>query len=173
MPNKNKNKSNMISKKTIDLLQFRIQEEEQSSRIYLSMSQWLENEGYINSAKLWKKYSDEENIHAGWARKYLLSFGVLPNTPMLKKVNGSYKGFPDIIRKSFKHEIEITKQIQELANYALKIKDNMLYALSEKYLNEQVEEHDKMQNLMDQLKSFGTNKTAMRLLDSSLKNNSK
>ena len=49
----------------------------------------------------------------------------------------------------------------------------MLYALSEKYLNEQVEEHDKMQNLMDQLKSFGTNKTAMRLLDSSLKNNSK
>lgn len=33
--------------------------------------------------------------------------------------------------------------------------------------------HDKIQTLMDQLKSFGTNKTAMRLFDNSLKNNSK
>ena len=31
----------LISKKTIDLLQYRIQEEENSSRVYLSMSMWL------------------------------------------------------------------------------------------------------------------------------------
>ena len=97
----------------------------------------------------------------------------MPDTPSLKKVNGSYKGLPDIIKKSFNHEVEITKQLQELANHALNIKDNMLYTLSEKYLSEQVEEHDKIQTLMDQLKSFGTNKTAMRLFDNSLKNNSK
>lgn len=170
---KNNNKSKLVSKKTIDLLQYRIKEEEQSSRLYLSMSLWLENEGYINSAKLWNKYANEENEHANWARKYLLSFGILPNTPSLKKVDGSYKGLPDIIKKSFNHEIEITKQLQELANHALHIKDNMLYTLSEKYLHEQIEEHNKTQTLMDQLKSFGTNKTAMRLFDSSLKNNSK
>jgi len=170
--NKN-NESKLVSKKTISLLQYRIKEEEQSSRLYLSMSLWLENEGYINSAKLWKKYSNEENDHANWARKYLLSFGILPEIPSLKKVNGSYKGLPDIIKKSFNHEVEITKQLQELANHALNIKDNMLYTLSEKYLSEQIEEHNKIQTLMDQLKSFGTNKTAMRLFDTSLKNNSK
>ena len=82
-----KEHSPLISKKTIDLLQYRIQEEEMSVRIYLSMAMWLENEGYVNASKLWKKYSAEENTHADWAREYLLSFGVLPDTPELKKVN--------------------------------------------------------------------------------------
>ena len=70
-----KEHSPLISKKTIDLLQYRIQEEEMSVRIYLSMAMWLENEGYVNASKLWKKYSAEENTHADWAREYLLSFG--------------------------------------------------------------------------------------------------
>ena len=137
------NKKNLITKKTINLLQYRIQEEENSSRIYLSMSLWLENEGYKNASKLWKKYSIEENNHADWARKYLLSFGILPQTLQLKKINSSYKGLPDIIKKSFNHEIEITKQLTILATHALSTKDHMLYTLAEKYLSEQIEEHDK------------------------------
>ena len=48
----------LISKKSIDLLQSRIQEE-MSSRLYLSMALWLENEGYVNSANVWKEYSEE------------------------------------------------------------------------------------------------------------------
>ena len=165
---KQENKKPLISKKTIELLQYRIQEEENSSRIYLSMSMWLENEGFVNASKQWKKYSVEENTHADWAREYLLSFGVLPETPMLKKVKSSYKGLPDIIKKSFDHEIEITLQLEELAKHALNSKDNMLYTLAEKYLKEQIEEHNKTQTLMDQLKSFGTNKHAMRLLNSAM-----
>jgi ferritin len=181
-PTKNKSTKNnvnkkehspLISKKTIDLLQYRIQEEEMSVRIYLSMAMWLENEGYVNASKLWKKYSAEENTHANWAREYLLSFGVLPDTPELKKVKGSYKSFPDIIKKSFDHEIEITLQLKELANHAISTDDHMLYTLAEKYLQEQIEEHNKTQTLMDQLKSFGTNKHSMRLLNSAMEENIK
>ena len=167
----NSQKSNpLISKKTIDLLQYRIQEEENSARIYLSMSMWLENEGFLNATKLWKKYSSEENSHADWAREYLLSFGILPETPELKKVKSSYKGLPDIIQKSFDHEIEITLQLQKLAKHAIQIDDHMLYTLAEKYLKEQIEEHDKTQTLVDQLRSFGTNKHSMRLMNSAMEN---
>ena len=167
----NSQKSNpLISKKTIDLLQYRIQEEENSARIYLSMSMWLENEGFLNATKLCKKYSSEENSHADWAREYLLSFGILPETPELKKVKSSYKGLPDIIQKSFDHEIEITLQLQKLAKHAIQIDDHMLYTLAEKYLKEQIEEHDKTQTLVDQLRSFGTNKHSMRLMNSAMEN---
>lgn len=165
--NTNKSKS-LISKKTINLLQYRINEEEKSARIYLSMSLWLENEGYHNSAVLWKEFSDEENTHADWSREYLLSFGVLPKTGELPKTQSSYKSLPDIIKKSFNHEILITLQLDKLANHALDVKDNMLYTLASKYLEEQVEEHNKTQNLMDQVKSFGNNKNSMRLFDNSL-----
>jgi ferritin len=161
-------KKSLISKKTIELLQYRIQEEENSSRVYLSMSMWLENEGFLKAKKLWKKFSVEEVKHADWAREYLLSFGILPETPSLKKVNSNYKDFPDIIKKTFEHEILITHQLEELAKHSRNISDNMLYTLAEKYLAEQIEEHNKTQTLMDQLKSFGTNKIAMRLFNSSL-----
>lgn len=49
----------------------------------------------------------------------------------------------------------------------------MLYTLSQKYLQEQIEEHDKIQNILDKLESFGTTKTALQLIDSSLEVSSK
>jgi ferritin len=47
--------------------------------------------------------------------------------------------------------------------------DHMLYELALKFLKEQVEEHNKMQNWKDQLKAFGEDKIAMRLLDHEMK----
>jgi ferritin len=45
----------------------------------------------------------------------------------------------------------------------------MLYDLALKFLKEQVEEHNKMQNWVDQINAFGTDKIAMRLLDHEMK----
>ena len=56
-----------------------------------------------------------------------------------------------------------------MADEALKIGDHMIYELALRYLKEQVEEHNKMQNWMDQLKTFGTDKVALRLLDNVMK----
>jgi ferritin len=133
------------------------------------MSVWLENKGYVNAAKLWKKYSTEEFAHADWARTYLLSFGVQPSTPQLDAPDQDYDGLPQIIEISYDHEIDITKQIKELASNALSMGEHQLYELALMYLKEQVEEHNKMQNWVDQLESFGTDKIAMRLLDHEMK----
>ena len=158
-------KNPLLSDDCVNYLNYRIEQEEYSSRIYLSMSLWLSNKGYLNAGNLWKKYSDEEMSHAQWSRDYLLAMGVQPNVPKLDAPSQSYDGLPDIIKKSYDHEIDITKQIKELASYALDKKDHMLYELALKYLKEQVEEHDKMQNWIDQLEAFGYDKIAMRLLD--------
>jgi ferritin len=159
----------LISEECIEYLNYRIQQEEYSSRIYLAMSMWLDNSGYVNAAKLWKNYSSEEMDHANWSRTYLLSMGVQPATPMLNAPNQNFSGLPEIIKVSFDHEITITMQIKDLASDALKKGDHMLYDLALKFLKEQVEEHNKMQNWKDQLKAFGEDKTAMRLLDHEMK----
>jgi ferritin len=70
---------------------------------------------------------------------------------------------------SFDHEVEVSTQCMKLADAAFKKADHMLYELALKYLKEQVEEHDKMQNWVDQLEAFGTDKIAMRLLDHEMK----
>ena len=129
------------------------------------MSMWLNNEGYSGAASLWLKYSQEEMAHADWSRQYLLAMGITPNTPALNAETSIYSGLPQIIEISYDHEITITNQIKELADSALKKGDHMLYTLTSHYLKEQVEEHGKMQDWIDKLKSFGTDKIAMRWLD--------
>lgn len=155
----------LLSDECISVLQYRIQQEEQSSRIYQSMSLWLNNEGYSGAASLWMKYSQEEMGHANWSRDYLLSMGVTPNVPALSAEPNVYQGLPQIIEKSYNHEIDITKQCKELADKAFKSGDHMLYTLAGQYLKEQIEEHSKTQNLMDLLKSFGTSKEQLFQLD--------
>jgi ferritin len=158
----------LIDESCITYLNYRIQQEEYSARIYLSMSMWLNNEGYMGAAALWKKYSDEEMTHADIARKYMLSFGVQPVTPRLDQPKQTFSGLPEIIKLSFEHEIEVSKQIKEMANHALADGSHMLYELSLTYLKEQVEEHDKMQTWVDKLEAFGTDKLALRLLDNEM-----
>jgi len=163
-----KGKNPLIDDSCISFLNYRIQQEEYSSRIYLAMSMWLNNNGYLNAAKVWKKYSDEEIGHANIARDYLLNMGVQPATPALEQPAETFSGFPDIIRKSHQHEIEITQQCSDLAKHAVKDGSHMLYELALHYLREQNEEMGKTQDLVDQLEAFGEDKIAMRLFDHEL-----
>lgn len=160
-----KGRNPLLTEECEQYLNYRVQQEEYSARIYLSMAMWLENEGYLGAGKLWKKYSDEEMLHANDARTYLLSMGVQPITPMLEAPSQVYSGLPEIIKKSYEHEIEVTTQIKDLSTHALSINDHMLYTLGQTYLKEQVEEHNKMQNWIDRLSAFGEDKLALRFLD--------
>jgi ferritin len=164
-----KNKSSLISQKMIDMLNHRIEAEENSSRIYLAMSMWLENKGFQGAAAVWAKYASEENNHADWARKYLLSLGITPCTPALKQPQEEFTGLHEIIKLSYQHEVDITNECKELASCAMSEGDHMLYQLAAKYLNEQVEEVEKTLGWLDQLEAFGEDKIAMRLFDHELK----
>lgn len=164
-----RNRNPLLSPESEKLLNFRIEQEDFSSRLYLAMSLCLNNEGYTGAAKLWKKYSEEERAHADWARTYLLSMGITPKTPALKEPKMEYPGcLVDIIYDSYDHEIVVTKQIKDMATDSLKKGDHMLYELCMQYLKEQVEEHDKTQTWVDKLVSFGTDPIALRLLDNEM-----
>lgn len=158
----------VISEKIIKLLNYRIQQEEQSSRIYLAMSQWLTYNGYIGAGKTWAKYSDEENVHATFARNYLQDLDILPVTPSLPLPEQEFSTFPSIIEKSYKHELDITNQCQELAKACMAEGDFMTLTLAQKYLVEQVEEIAKVTQLLDRISAFSDDKIALRLLDDEL-----
>jgi ferritin len=163
-----KKRNPLLSDTGVQILNYRIEQEELSARLYLSMSMWLNDNGYVGAAKRWKQYSDEEILHSNWAREYLLAMGVQPSTPALAQMKQTFGGLPDIIHMSYNHEITVTKQCKEMAASAQKEGDYLLYQFAFKYLSEQVEEHEKMQDLVDKLEAFGTDKIALRLLDEEL-----
>ena len=155
----------LIEKNIIDLLQYRIEQEEQSSRIYVAMSEWLKLKGYSNASKLWADYSLEELSHAGWAKNHLQALNILPITPKQEQPEVNFKGLPQIIALSYKHEIEITNQCKELTSTCLKEGDLMTFGLAQKYVEEQVGEIEKMQFWLDNLEQFGDSQVSLRLLD--------
>ena len=160
-----KKTTSLVSSKLINLINYRIQQEELSSRLYLAMSLWLNDNGYFGAAKLWKKYSTEELVHADWARSFLLDLGLRPETQPLENVQNIFSSLPEIVRLSYDHEVLIYEQCTELAKAALAEGNMLLYPLAIKYTGEQVEELGKLQNHLDRLSAFGTEPMLLRELD--------
>jgi ferritin len=164
-----KKSSKLISDECIEMLNFRISEEEKSARLYESMSIWLDDNGYIYATQLWDKYSKEEYSHAQWAKDYLLGLAIKPELRDIESCSCDYDSLAQIIKKSHEHETEITIQCKELAKCAMECGDFMLFDLASKYLREQHEELTKLQFWLDQVKTFGDDPISLRLLDHEMK----
>lgn len=149
----------------IDALHYRINEEEKSARLYLAMSNWLEYAGYLGASKLWKKYSDEETEHARWAQEFLLANDYIPRLDVLPEPQNKFKSLVDVIELSYRHEIEITKQCNELARVANENDCYQCATLAYKYLAEQTEELEKTNNWAAMIATSGTSDAVLRLID--------
>jgi ferritin len=148
----------VISENMIKLLNFRIEQEEYSSRLYKAMGICMDYKGYSGAAKLFKKYSDEEAAHAEWAYSYLLDLDIRPTVPAIQAPPPEFEGLLQVIDKAYKHELMITKQCEELAKAALTEGSFMTLALAQKYLKEQVEELSKVIFWLDRIEVLGGSK---------------
>jgi ferritin len=166
--NTNKSKNPFASDSVVKILNYRIEQEESSSRLYHSMSMYLNNAGYLGAAEALQKDADDEMKHAQWAKEYLLDMGIQPTIPALGKPEQSFSGLSDIIKKSYDHEIMVTQQCNELAKEGMKTADYLLYQLANKFLQEQQEELGKAQNRIDRIKIIGDNPVGLLIIDKEL-----
>jgi ferritin len=142
----------LISQKTIDLLNYRIQQELTNSKRYEQMYLWLQNKSYINAAQIWKVNYEDEIKHSNWAKDYLMSFNVMPELTAIEEPANMYESFEEIVQKTFEFEVETTKQCRELAKHALEEGDYNLLILANKYNEEQIEEMDTAYAFLDLVK---------------------
>jgi len=159
------NNPDWVGPKMIELLQYRIEQEELSSRIYRAMSFYLNLKGFSGGAALWMAYSKEEQKHADEFSEYLLDLNVMPNVPMLAKQSTEFTGLKDIAQRSLQHELEISRQINVLASEAMKVGDFMAMQLAQQYLMEQKEEISKTRYWVDRLEICGDNAAAILEID--------
>jgi ferritin len=139
----------LLDIKVVETLNYRIQQEEDSSRLYEQASLWFDNYGYLNLSELYKKYACEEKAHADWSKSYLLDYGYTPELRQLKLQDTEFESCLQIFEITLEHELEITRQCEELASLALKEGNHVLYALASKYCKEQQEEIGKAVQLID------------------------
>ena len=155
----------IIGKRSVDLVQLRVKNEEFNSKTYTAMSNFLLLNGFEGAGKLWKSYAADELTHKDWAVQFLLDLNILPIESKQEQPQIEYKGLPNIIALSYQREIQTTNEGQELAKVAFEEGDMMTFGLAQKYVAEQVEEIAKIQAHLDFLKSFGDSGTSLQLLD--------
>jgi len=119
-------KTVLLDKKVIDILEYRIKKEEESSRLYEQMSLWLNDNGYLNTSKLYKIYANEENNHSDWAKSFLLDYGITPTLMPLSSPVIELNTLQDVFEATLEYELLITKECEELASEALKLNNHIL-----------------------------------------------
>lgn len=154
-----------ISDKLEKLIQEQIANEENSSRLYRSMSEWLEYNGWFGAAKLFKKYSEEEMTHMHKFMDYLQDRDCLPFVPSLIEQPKAFKGIKDIIDLTYNHEIKITTWITDIALAALNEKDLVCYQFLNPLISEQCEEEKKALYWIDRYNMIESSKSPMIELD--------
>jgi len=140
-----------ISEELETRVQLHIKLEEDSSRLYRSMGEWFEFNGWFNAGKLWKKYGDEEMTHCKKFYQYLQDRDAMPNTPVADEQPNSFESMEDIVKKSYEHEMVVSKELSKTASMALKEGDLTLFGFMHWFIQEQIEEEAKMKAFMDRI----------------------
>lgn len=142
----------MLDQKVIDILVYRINQEQTSSKLYEAMGLWLDNKGFKGFAELYKNFYTEELKHADFSKEYLLSYGVTPVMKTIPEQQSEYESLQEILELTMSHEELVTQQCEELQAFALKNNLPTLQTLALKYCAEQVEELDRSRNILDHSK---------------------
>lgn len=137
-----------LSKQVQEVLNTQIKNELISSQIYKAMSACLDSRGYVNAAKVFFKYGQEELSHMDKICDYMFERNCKPAIPDCPLQRLTYNNIREIIETALKHEIGVTANWENIANVAMANKDNTTHEFSMWFLKEQIEEENKFRDLL-------------------------
>ncbi|MES4920636.1 ferritin [Hoylesella timonensis] len=145
----------MISKKLQDALNEQIVAEIYSANLYLSMSFYMEKEGFEGFSTWMKKQSAEEMDHAYQMASFIIKRGgeaVVNQIPAVKqKWSTPLEAFED----TYKHECHVSQLIDNLLELAISEHDNASQDFLWQFVREQVEEEATASGIVDRIKRMG------------------
>ena len=142
----------MISEKLQDAINAHINAEMWSSNLYLSMSFFLQKEGYDVFATWMMKQSQEELEHGYNLAAYLLKRGGVAKVFKLDEVPQEWSGLLELFEHVYKHECHVSDLIDKLVDVAHEVKDKASQDFLWGYVREQVEEEASASSIVEKLK---------------------
>jgi len=147
----------MLNKKLEEALNAQINAEFWSAYLYLSMSADCASKGYGGMANWFNVQFKEEQDHAMKIFNFVISRGGKVNLRPIDKVTQSWKSPLAAFKDTLKHEIVVTKMINDLYALATEEKDYATQSMLQWFVDEQVEEEETAQAYIDALTMIGEN----------------
>lgn len=140
-----------LSTELTDVLNTQIKNELQSCQIYLGMSCWLDDKGWIGAQKYFFKSGFEELEHMKKIYQYLFDRNVLAVVPEVDTIQQEFEDIRQVVELSLEHEIGVTRNWDNISEMAKAEGDNTTYEFAQWFLKEQVEEEDKFRDILFKL----------------------
>ena len=117
----------MLSEKIQIGLIKQLNRESESSQLYLSMASWVEKKGFEGICEFLYDHSHEERMHMLKLIRYINKRGgvVVLDNIFIRKI--TYKSLKELFQTLFKHEKEISNEINLLLELSLQEKDYFTY----------------------------------------------
>ncbi len=155
----------MLSKKIEKALNKQIRIEAESSQIYLAMASWAETKGFNGIAEFMYAHSDEERMHMLKIFKYINERGGRAEVSDLNEPDSDYKSLKSMFETVLKHEIFVSKSIDELVAITFEEKDFATHNFLQWYVAEQVEEEATARTILDKVNLIGDRPSGFYMLD--------
>lgn len=126
-----------------------------SANLYLSMSFYLEKEGFSGMADWMRKQSAEETGHACAIAGYMIKREATPRVDKMDVVPQGWGSPLEVFEHSLEHEKRVSRLIDELVRLASVEKDNATQDFLWKFVREQVKEEASLQSIVTRLKKAG------------------
>lgn len=146
----------MISEKLQNAMNEQITAEMWSSNLYLSMSFYLQKEGFDGFANWMRKQSQEELQHAYDLADYIAKRGGAAKVDKIDVVPQGWGSVLEVFEHVYNHECHVSELIDNLVNVASAEKDKASQDFLWGYVREQVEEEATAQGIVDKLKNVTT-----------------
>lgn len=140
-----------LSEEIVKILNDQIKNELMSSQIYRGMSCYLDETGWVDASKYFFKAAQEELTHMDKIYQYIFERNSLAVVPVTEEVKQKFETIREVVEESLKHEIEVTKNWENIAESADKAGDNTTYEFAQWFLKEQVEEENKFRDMLDKI----------------------
>lgn len=145
----------MITEKLQNAINEQITAEIWSSNLYLSMSFYLEAQGYTGMASWMKKQSAEELEHAYDMASYVIKRGGKAHFDKIDVVPTEFGTPLEVFEAVYKHECKVSKMIDALVDVASAERDKATQDFLWGYVREQVEEEATASGIVDMLRNYG------------------
>lgn len=149
----------------MDLLNEQIQKEAQSSSAYLAMASWCDQNALTNSAAFFYKQAEEEREHMMKIFRFVNDNGGTAYSPEIKNIMHEFNSLQEIFETALDQEIAITKSIHGIVHRCRKVQDLSTENFMQWFIQEQMEEEQKMRRILDLFDLMGTEGIALKLID--------
>jgi ferritin len=145
----------LISKVLNQAMDAQIGSELGASNQYLVIASYFDNESLPELASFFFRQSDEERMHAMKFLRYILDAGGKVEIPAIPAPPTDIKSAEMAAQMALDWEMEVTKQINNLMDLAIKENDHIAQDFLRWFVTEQLEEVSTMDELLSVIRRAG------------------